>query len=205
MIGGPSRAAKVDRQCGARRLENSGRRDCGALLRQASALERSHGSAGSVCPGECSEFLSCLCRRRAGTEPSRTQGNGIRPRGPRRDFLAFVNQSQLPSVYCASDLFVLPSLFEPFGLVVNEAMLCGLPVAVSDRVGAKFDLVRPDENGYRISRRRCGSIGRDPPADLAGCGKEGAHGRGGAAPHGNVVATGVYRRRRASSPTGETK
>ncbi len=63
-------------------------------------------------------------------------------------FLGFVNQSQLPSVYCASDLFVLPSLFEPFGLVVNEAMLCGLPVAVSDRVGAKFDLVKPDENGY---------------------------------------------------------
>ena len=63
-------------------------------------------------------------------------------------FLGFVNQSKLPSAYCAADLFVLPSLFEPFGLVVNEAMLCGLPVAVSDRVGAKFDLVRPDENGY---------------------------------------------------------
>jgi len=27
-------------------------------------------------------------------------------------------------------------------------MLCGLPVAVSDCVGAKFDLVRPEENGY---------------------------------------------------------
>ena len=63
-------------------------------------------------------------------------------------FLGFVNQSQLPSTYCAADLFVLPSLFEPFGLVVNEAMLCGLPVAVSDRVGAKFDLVRPGDNGY---------------------------------------------------------
>ncbi len=63
-------------------------------------------------------------------------------------FLGFLNQSQLPSAYCAADLFVLPSLFEPFGLVVNEAMLCGLPVAVSDRVGARFDLVRPDENGY---------------------------------------------------------
>jgi glycosyltransferase involved in cell wall biosynthesis len=62
-------------------------------------------------------------------------------------FLGFVNQSQLPSVYCSADMFVLPSLFEPFGLVVNEAMLCGLPVAVSDRVGAKFDLVRPEENG----------------------------------------------------------
>jgi len=63
-------------------------------------------------------------------------------------FLGFLNQSQLPSAYCAADLFVLPSLFEPFGLVVNEAMLCGLPVAVSDRVGARFDLVRPDENGF---------------------------------------------------------
>jgi glycosyltransferase involved in cell wall biosynthesis len=63
-------------------------------------------------------------------------------------FLGFLNQSLLPSAYCAADLFVLPSLFEPFGLVVNEAMLCGLPVVVSDRVGARFDLVRSDENGY---------------------------------------------------------
>jgi glycosyltransferase involved in cell wall biosynthesis len=63
-------------------------------------------------------------------------------------FLGFVNQSQLPSTYCASDFLVLPSLFEPFGLVVNEAMLCSLPVVVSDRVGAKFDLVRSEENGY---------------------------------------------------------
>jgi glycosyltransferase involved in cell wall biosynthesis len=63
-------------------------------------------------------------------------------------FLGFVNQTQLPSAYRAADFFVLPSLFEPFGLVINEAMLCGLPVVVSDRVGAKFDLVRPDENGY---------------------------------------------------------
>ena len=63
-------------------------------------------------------------------------------------FLGFVNQSQLPSAYCAADVFVLPSLFEPFGMVINEAMLCGLPVVVSDRVGARFDLVRPGENGY---------------------------------------------------------
>jgi glycosyltransferase involved in cell wall biosynthesis len=31
---------------------------------------------------------------------------------------------------------------------VNEAMLCGCPVAVSDRVGAKYDLVREGETGY---------------------------------------------------------
>jgi glycosyltransferase involved in cell wall biosynthesis len=63
-------------------------------------------------------------------------------------FLGFMNQSQLPSAYRAADLLVLPSYYEPFGLVVNEAMLCRLPVVISDRVGAKFDLVRPGENGY---------------------------------------------------------
>ncbi len=62
-------------------------------------------------------------------------------------FLGFVNQTQLPSVYRGADFFVLPSLYEPFGLVVNEAMLCGCPVVVSDRVGAKYDLVRDGENG----------------------------------------------------------
>lgn len=62
--------------------------------------------------------------------------------------LGFVNQSQLPPVYCASDWLVLPSLYEPFGLVVNEAMLCGCPTVVSDRVGAKYDLVREQETGY---------------------------------------------------------
>jgi glycosyltransferase involved in cell wall biosynthesis len=66
----------------------------------------------------------------------------------RMRFLGFLNQSELPSAYRAADLFVLPSLFEPFGLVVNEAMLCGLPVVASDRVGAKFDLIRPGETGY---------------------------------------------------------
>jgi glycosyltransferase involved in cell wall biosynthesis len=61
--------------------------------------------------------------------------------------LGFVNQLHLPPVYCASDLLVLPSLHEAFGFVVNEAMLCGCPVAVSDRVGAKYDLVRQGETG----------------------------------------------------------
>ena len=63
-------------------------------------------------------------------------------------FIGFVNQSQLPSVYRAADLLVLPSYYEGFGLVVNEAMLCGIPVILSDRVGARFDLLRPGENGF---------------------------------------------------------
>jgi glycosyltransferase involved in cell wall biosynthesis len=58
-------------------------------------------------------------------------------------FLGFVNQSQLPPVYASADLMVLPSEYEPFGLVVNEAACCGCAVAVSDRVGAAQDLVAP--------------------------------------------------------------
>jgi glycosyltransferase involved in cell wall biosynthesis len=58
-------------------------------------------------------------------------------------FLGFVNQSRLPAVYTASDLMILPSEYEPFAVVVNEAMCCGCPVAASDRVGAARDLVAP--------------------------------------------------------------
>lgn len=70
-------------------------------------------------------------------------------------WLGFVNQSQLPAVYAASNLLLLPSSYEPFGLVVNEAMLCGCPAIISDRVGAKFDLVREGQTGFVYS---CGDI-----------------------------------------------
>jgi len=70
-------------------------------------------------------------------------------------FLGFVNQSGLPQVYCASDLLVLPSEYEPFGVVVNEMMLCGRGVIVSDRVGAKFDLIRARETDFVYP---CGDI-----------------------------------------------
>jgi len=58
-------------------------------------------------------------------------------------FLGFVNQSQLPALYTAVDLLVLPSEYEPFAVVVNEAMCCGCPVMASDQVGAARDLVAP--------------------------------------------------------------
>lgn len=63
-------------------------------------------------------------------------------------FLGFVNQLGLPECYCSSDVMVLPSEYEPFGVVVNEAMLCGRPVIASDHVGARFDLIREGETGF---------------------------------------------------------
>ena len=70
-------------------------------------------------------------------------------------FLGFVNQSQLPAVYASADLLVLPSEFEPFGLVVNEAMCCGCAAAASDRCGAARDLVAPVRPNFVF---RCGDI-----------------------------------------------
>jgi glycosyltransferase involved in cell wall biosynthesis len=58
-------------------------------------------------------------------------------------FLGFLNQTQLPAVYTAADLMVLPSEYEPFAVVVNEAFCCGCAVAASDRVGAARDLIAP--------------------------------------------------------------
>ena len=63
-------------------------------------------------------------------------------------FVGFKNQSELPELYAMSDIFVLPSEFEPWGLVVNEAMCFGLPIIVSDKVGAGGDLVKDGENGF---------------------------------------------------------
>jgi glycosyltransferase involved in cell wall biosynthesis len=63
-------------------------------------------------------------------------------------FPGFVNQSALPALYGSSDVFVLPSEHEPWGLAVNEAMCAGLPVVVSREVGCVADLVQDGVNGY---------------------------------------------------------
>lgn len=64
-------------------------------------------------------------------------------------FAGFLNQSEMPAAYAAGDCLVLPSDYgETWGLVVNEAMACGLPAIVSDRVGCGPDLVSNGETGF---------------------------------------------------------
>lgn len=63
-------------------------------------------------------------------------------------WLGFVNQSEIPEVLAAADGFVLASDDEPWGLAVNEAMACALPVIVSDRVGCAPDLVVDGATGH---------------------------------------------------------
>ena len=53
----------------------------------------------------------------------------------------FRNQTELPELYAVADILVVPSESETWGLVVNEAMACGLPVVVSSGVGCSVDLI----------------------------------------------------------------
>ena len=64
-------------------------------------------------------------------------------------FLDFQNQTQMPVVYQACDLFVLPSQGpgETWGLAINEAMACGKAILVSEKVGCAADLVQVGING----------------------------------------------------------
>jgi len=68
-------------------------------------------------------------------------------------FLGFQNQSELGRFFDLCDVFVLPSVNEPFGLIVNEVMNAARAVVVSDEVGCQYDLVRDGENG-RVFRAR---------------------------------------------------
>ncbi len=69
-------------------------------------------------------------------------------------WVGLVKYSDLPSHYSASDILIFTSETEQFGLPVNEAMLCELPVIISDRLGCRHDLVKEGENGYTY---KCGN------------------------------------------------
>lgn len=63
-------------------------------------------------------------------------------------FPGYVPYSELPALYAASDLFVHPAREERWGVSVQEALACGLPVVASSRVGAGYDLVEVGGNGF---------------------------------------------------------
>jgi len=73
-------------------------------------------------------------------------------------FLEFQNQSAMPALYQAANLFCLPSVDETWGLGVNEAMAAGKAVLVSDKVGCAVDLVKNYINGAVFKSQSAASL-----------------------------------------------
>ena len=72
------------------------------------------------------------------------------PGNPHILFLGFKNQEQMPGVYNACDVFILPSKGpnETWGLAINEAMAAGKAIIASDKCGAAYNLIKDDINGF---------------------------------------------------------
>ena len=62
-----------------------------------------------------------------------------------------LEQEELARRYVEADVFALLSRHETWGVVVNEAAASGLPLVLSDRVGAAYDLLRDGENGFLVA------------------------------------------------------
>ncbi len=108
------------------------------LLVEAATLARRRGAPAALLFAGSGELTGAL-RQRA------------RELGVPAHFTGFLNQTELWRAYLPADAFVLPSDYESWGLVINEALLFGLPVIVSDQVGCGPDLVIEGETGFLFS------------------------------------------------------
>jgi glycosyltransferase involved in cell wall biosynthesis len=68
-------------------------------------------------------------------------------------FPGFAQREELAGLYALAETLVLPTHSDPWGLVVNEGMACGLPIIVSSVAGCSADLVRDTWNGYVVPPR----------------------------------------------------
>ena len=73
-------------------------------------------------------------------------------------FAGFAQQGQLATHYALAEMLILPTYTDTWGLVVNEAMACGLPVIVSKVAGCAADLVKENWNGLLVEPRDVSSL-----------------------------------------------
>lgn len=73
-------------------------------------------------------------------------------------FYGFQGEDVLPRLYAASDVFVFPTLGDPFGMVVLEAMACGLPVISTTAAGEISDRVVEGVNGFLVAPASSGQL-----------------------------------------------
>ena len=126
--------------------------------------------AGKLEPKKAPEFLLKTFSQLRGSGPGLPVlvfcGSGLlepalrQAAGPGVHFLGFRNQSEMPWVYRAGDVLVLPSRGpgETWGLALNEAMACGRAVVASDHVGAAVDLVQQGRTGWIFAADNAASL-----------------------------------------------
>jgi glycosyltransferase involved in cell wall biosynthesis len=72
----------------------------------------------------------------------------------------FVQPDELPPIFARAAAFVLPSRFEPWGVVIHEATAAGLPVICTERCGAAVHLVQDGYNGFITSANDADALAR---------------------------------------------
>jgi glycosyltransferase involved in cell wall biosynthesis len=84
-------------------------------------------------------------------------------------FLGHVDRDDLPALYAGADVLAMPSRSDPWGMVLNEAALCGLPLVSTDAAGAAHELIEDGVNGYVVPagdvaalREALGKVVADP-------------------------------------------
>ena len=71
--------------------------------------------------------------------------------GPNVTFLGHVDRDELPAVYADADVAVMPSRSDPWGMILNEAALAGLPLVSTTAAGAAWELIEDGVNGFRVT------------------------------------------------------
>jgi glycosyltransferase involved in cell wall biosynthesis len=122
--------------------------------------EETEGPQSQAEPRLCETGLSQNCKLQTENSVENDRGAVY--------FYGFRQIEENPVFYALAEAFVLPSLKEEWGLVVNEAMAAGLPVIVSRTAGCAEDLL-PEEPASRSSQLAVGSIHSGENADADDC------------------------------------
>jgi glycosyltransferase involved in cell wall biosynthesis len=86
---------------------------------------------------------------------------GISPSSQARvDYAGFQAPERLPEYFSQADVFILPSRYDGWGVVINQALGAGLPVICSDAVGAGLDLIEKNVNGLRFAAGNAADLQR---------------------------------------------
>lgn len=156
------------------------------------------GSRGSEAGGPCYLFVGQLIERKgifqllrafaalpggelwiAGEGPLRSTVESAAAGDPRIRYVGHIGAGELERLYGAADVLVVPSLYEVWGLVVNEGLAYGLPVIATDETGATEDLVIPGVTGAIVEagseeqlRAAMVEVGAWPEERRARCARE---------------------------------